>query len=77
MLSLFLTQLLSWNLQPTRAKCEELILLAGNLKLEVANYSQSIYLTNGYFWRASGSNIGGGHDDDEGESSEAIPFKLD
>jgi len=51
--------------------------LAGNLKLEVANYSQSIYLTNGYFWRASGSNIGGGHDDDEGESSEAIPFKLD
>ena len=66
-----------WSEGLSLCKCEELILLAGNLKLEVANYSQSIYLTNGYFWRASGSNIGGGHDDDEGESSEAIPFKLD
>ena len=77
MLSLFLIQLLSWNWQPTRTKCEELILLARNLKPEVANYSQSIYITNGYFKRASGSNIGGGHDDDGGESFEAIPFKKD
>ena len=36
------------ELQPTHVECEEQILLVGNLKLEVANYSR-IYRIDGYF----------------------------
>ena len=64
------------ELQPTHVECEEQILLVGNLKLEVANYSR-IYRIDGYFWRANGSGTGGGHDGDGSESPKATPFRRD
>ena len=69
---LFLFQLLNiifFELQPTIQEHEELVLLAGNLKLEVTNYSRELYGPGGV------AHLSNGDDDDGGdeEDSEATP----
>ena len=57
-----------FELQPTIQEHEELIWLAGNLKLEVTNYSRSLYDPGG------AAHLGGGDDDgSDEEDSKATP----
>ena len=53
-----------FELQPTIQKHKELVWLAGNLKLEVTNYSRSLYNPGG------ATHPGSGDDDDDGGDKE-------
>lgn len=55
-----------FELQPTIQEHKELVWLAGNLKLEVTNYSRSLYGPRGATYPGSG----GGDDDDDGSGDE-------
>jgi len=65
------TNLSLFELQPTIQEHKELVWLAGNLKLEVTNYSRSLYYPRG----AAHSSGGDDDDNDNGdeEDSEATP----
>ena len=74
----FLISLFFWvinpsffKLQPTIQEHKELVWLAGNLKLDVTNYSRSLYGPRGAAYPGNG-----GDDDDDGgdeNDSEATP----
>ena len=69
-LSFWVTNPSFFKLQLTIQEYEELVWLAGNLKLEVTNYSRSLYGLKAVAYPA------GGDDDDDGddeEDSEATP----
>ena len=55
----FVTDLSFFELQPTIQEHEELVWLAGNLKLKVTNYSRSLYGPRGM------AHLGNGDDDDD------------
>ena len=73
----FLLSLIFWvtnpsffELQPTIQEHEELVWLVGNLKLEVTNYSRSLYDPRGVAYLGSGG--GGGDDNDDGGDEEDL-----
>ena len=63
-LSLWVTNPSFFKQQLTIQEYEELVWLAGNLKLEVTNYSRSLYGLKGVAY------LGGGDDDDDGDDEE-------
>ena len=63
-LSLWVTNPSFFKLQLTIQEYEELVWLAGNLKLEVTNYSRSLYSLRGVSYPS------GGDDDDDGDDEE-------